>query len=458
MHFLANLDKSQRKIVKFLSVMKPLVKHTTKLPQKMLLELEPDSNKKYSFRFKKMNRKSQRKQVRLEKKSKKQQFHSKGKSAPLEELKSIPEAKPIPTVIPKVILKPNVQKQLDNLETKNAGFYNVLLQSNLIDSRPPQSNPTQEDEQIKELERKLKIKKGTLGKGFKEDGLDYLLGFGSDENEGEELDIPPQNDSEFEVHELDSEQEPLTEGEESNDGDSEMDDAVNSDTSENSHPLKQKTKSTTDIYGGSTGETKKYVPPHLRNEKSDKYTRLKRQLHGLLNRLASANMESIVQGVSTLLLSHPRHDVTEIITDLVLELIGDSQNLLDSFCCTFGCFLAILFHLIGMEFGAHLTQTVVQVFLKYRDEHTGKQSTNYATLLAYLYTFQVVGCPLMYDLIKQSLGSLTELDVEILLRFVKTAGHQLRTDDPSSLKEIIIMLHTEIQKRDPNTIRFFFLT
>jgi len=62
-----------------------------------------------------------------------------------------------------------------------------------------------------------------------------------------------------------------------------------------------------------------------------------------------------------------------------------------------------------------------------------------------MYNLGVVACPLIFDIIKVILGiedgkttrTMTEIDVELLLRIVKTSGSQLRHDDPTSLKTIV---------------------
>jgi nucleolar MIF4G domain-containing protein 1 len=169
-----------------------------------------------------------------------------------------------------------------------------------------------------------------------------------------------------------------------------------------------------------------YVPPHLRKQApSDAYERLKRQLQGLINRLGDPNMDSIVQGIQDALLSNARHHVTEIVTNLVLQTVCDHANLLDSFCATYAGFITGLFHIVGIEFGAHFVQTMIERFQSARKnrliekEASSKQCTNLATLLAYLYTFQAVSCVLVFDLVKQSIETIDEIDVEILLRMVK---------------------------------------
>nr|KAJ3419855.1 suppressor of glycerol defect [Polyrhizophydium stewartii] len=195
----------------------------------------------------------------------------------------------------------------------------------------------------------------------------------------------------------------------------------------------------------------KYVPPHLRGQpatKSEQYIRLKRQIQGLLNRLSDANLESIVAGLEDAFRANSRHDVTEIITDIMLGYVGDMASILDSFIATYASLIAALYNVIGLEFGAHFVQTMSEQFdsarSKYLADHEtdseeiNKRCTNFATLLAMLYNFGVVSCVLIYDIVRMSIASLSELDVEVLLRLLKLSGHQLRSDDPTALKDIVM--------------------
>lgn len=49
-----------------------------------------------------------------------------------------------------------------------------------------------------------------------------------------------------------------------------------------------------------------------------------------------------------------------------------------------------------------------------------KKCVNIASLLAYLYCFSTVSCVIVYDLIRLNIQSLNEIDVEILLRILKS--------------------------------------
>ncbi|KAI8916868.1 hypothetical protein BC831DRAFT_150045 [Entophlyctis helioformis] len=217
----------------------------------------------------------------------------------------------------------------------------------------------------------------------------------------------------------------------------------------------------------------KYVPPHLRKlaeTKSEQYMRLKRQLQGLLNRLSDANLESIVIGIESALGSNSRHDVTEIITDIIISYIGENANMLESFIATYASMVAALHNTIGLDFGAHFVQKLMEQFEASRNqfldaaetadqearknelETVNKRCSNFATMLAMLYNFQVVSCVLIYDVVRLAMASLNELDVEVLLRILRFSGHQLRSDDPASLKDIVLLVKEATGKVDQTKI------
>lgn len=67
-----------------------------------------------------------------------------------------------------------------------------------------------------------------------------------------------------------------------------------------------------------------------------------------------------------------------------------------------------------------------------------------ASLLAQLYNLQVIGSELVFDYMRHFLQHFTENDTELILRFVRSSGYQLRQDDPSSLKDIVVLLHSSV--------------
>lgn len=85
--------------------------------------------------------------------------------------------------------------------------------------------------------------------------------------------------------------------------------------------------------------------------------------------MAEGNIALILQDVESLYQNHRRHgmngplflslsrlkrspDVTSTLTTLIIENISSHSELLDSYVTLYGCFVASLHHIIGIDFGA----------------------------------------------------------------------------------------------------------
>jgi nucleolar MIF4G domain-containing protein 1 len=136
---------------------------------------------------------------------------------------------------------------------------------------------------------------------------------------------------------------------------------------------------------------------------------------------------------------------------MILASISSKANLLDTFVIIYATIVASLFRLVGIEFAAHFTQTLIEQFdthhavaastksTEMTDETLSavKQCSNLIVLVSELYNMQVIACILMYDLIRSFMTELSEMNVELVVKIVKTSGYQLRQDDPTTLKSIV---------------------
>ncbi|KAK9448157.1 uncharacterized protein V1518DRAFT_385909 [Limtongia smithiae] len=340
---------------------------------------------------------------------------------------------------------------------------------------------SREDEDILYYARKLKVKNGKLPKSAEDDGLDDLtegldlqflddlLGIkttkkkapqrieSSDEDEGEsDSSIPDDNEDQ--------------EGGRSDDNDDEDDDSDEDDEITEQSDDKTEIASTKEVappkrerenpyLPPSTPATSaapatggRYVPPSLRhklsqdNSDSEDAIRLRRQCQGLLNRLSEANIASIVAEYQQMYLSNSRQNMTSTVTQLIIESTAQRAVLLDSFVIVHGALVASLYKHVGIDFGAHFVQTLVENFDKYYSSGSrGKECSNLMVLLSQLYTFQAVGCGLVYDFIRLFIQQVNELNTELLLKLIQNAGGQLRHDDPAALKDIITSLQKAVQ-------------
>lgn len=203
----------------------------------------------------------------------------------------------------------------------------------------------------------------------------------------------------------------------------------------------------------------KYIPPSLRkaaSSDSEVLVRLRRQTQGLVNRLTEANLISILGEIEKLYRDNARQHVTSTLVDLLLTSVCEPTSLPDTLIILPAGFIAAVYKIIGMDFGAQIVQRTVELF----DHHyasandnigpgaatsdSSKETSNLIMLLSELYNFQVIGSNLVYDYVKLFLSKLSELNAELLLKIIRASGPQLRQDDPSSLKDIVQMLRPAI--------------
>ncbi|TVY87768.1 Suppressor of glycerol defect protein [Lachnellula willkommii] len=382
-------------------------------------------------------------------------------------------------------------------------------------SRSVKNKLAEDDEEIASLEKKLGLKgKKKLPQSFKDDGLDELL---EGLDEGEDSHIPEStkrkaegdewldqkrreareaSGQRFKGSEEDEEEDDLSDqNSEDDDGASDMSldgpEFPDDDSDEDSEGMGDDglildADDGFDDFGSDDGDeeddepssrprvrenpyvapvthndaTQKYIPPSLRkpaSSDSEALIRLRRQTQGLVNRLTESNMISLLGDIEKLYRDHPRQHITSTLVDLLLTSVCEPTSLPDTLIILPAGFIAAIYKIIGMDFGAQIVQRSVELF----DEHyrrsaidptspaagttySSKETSNIIMLLSELYNFQVIGSNLIFDYVRMFLENLSELHAELLLKIVRTSGPQLRHDDPSSLKDIVAMLRTAV--------------
>lgn len=220
--------------------------------------------------------------------------------------------------------------------------------------------------------------------------------------------------------------------------------------------------------------------------------KLRRQVQGLLNRLGDANIDTILTEYETIYRTHPRAHVTSTVTQLILDTITSRSNLVDTFVILHAALVAALHKVVGVEFAAFFITRLVEELTKHynalnedgdagkqqdaEEDVKGKECLNLTVLACELYNLHVVACPLIYDLIRMFLGQqpgtapdddatraakarrgVTEVDIELLLKTIRSCGFQLRSDDPSSLKSIISLTQSRVASTTASTRTKFML-
>lgn len=348
-------------------------------------------------------------------------------------------------------------------------------------SRAARDKLAQDDAEIAALEKRLGVKGKKKSKGAN-DGLDDIFGDLGDFSDGEDVqpakrkrkedddwlaskrrkalgqESSEEEDSEMEDEgsdsDLDLEDAGFDDEDEDETGDDEDDDLGSEDDDlEDEEPERPRVRENPYVAPvAPNAQPTKYIPPALRappSSDTEALMRLKRQIQGLFNRLSEANILSILKEIETIYQNNPRGYVNNTLVDLLIGMLSDPTALLDTFLNLHAGFIAAIYKVIGPDFGAQMVERIVAEFDQHyqgnKDGH-GKQTSNLISVVAELYTYQVIGSNIVFDYIRFFLDELTEINTELLLRIVRAAGPQLRQDDPTSLKDIVVLLQKSVAK------------
>ncbi|KAH9861624.1 hypothetical protein J1614_011376 [Plenodomus biglobosus] len=349
---------------------------------------------------------------------------------------------------------------------------------------------SQDDAEIAALEKRLGLKGKKKSKGVENDGLDDIFGdlgdFGSEDeglgqqptkrkrNEDDDwlaskrrkaLGVAPKDESDGEDEESDENSDASELLDEEND--SGLEDLEGSDMegfdseedeedgeSEEEEPTQPRVRENPYVAPVAPGapQASKYVPPALRappSSDAEALARLRRQIQGLFNRLSEANILTILKDIEAIYQNNPRGYVNTTLIDLLIGMLSDPSALLDTFLNLHAGFIAAIYKVIGPDFGAQMIERIVSEFdahYQHNKEGTGQQTKNLISVISELYTFQVIGSNIVFDYIRFFLDELTEINTELLLRVVRAAGPQLRQDDPTALKDIVVLLQKSVAK------------
>lgn len=354
---------------------------------------------------------------------------------------------------------------------------------------------SQDDAEIAALEKRLGLKGKKKSKGVDNDGLDDIFGdlgdFGSDEDDGVGKQMPkrkrdedsdwlaskrrkalgaaPKDDSDEEANSESGEDFDL-DLDEDLEGDSDLEgvedlnaehsdgegfgseDDEDSEAEDTPAPPRIRENPYIAPVAHDAAQLTKYIPPALRappSSDAEALSRLKRQIQGLFNRLSEANIVTILRDIETIYQNNPRGYVNTTLIDLLIGMLSDPSALLDTFLNLHAGFIAAIYKVIGPDFGAQMVERIVSEFDQHYQHNkagTGQQTKNLISVVAELYTFQVIGSNIVFDYIRFFLDELTEINTELLLRVVRAAGPQLRQDDPTSLKDIVVLLQKSVAK------------
>lgn len=186
--------------------------------------------------------------------------------------------------------------------------------------------------------------------------------------------------------------------------------------------------------------------------KKEILARLKRNLKGLLNRLAESNVAGIASQIEGMYQKHSHNDMNDCLSQLFFESIVAPTMTPERLVQEHAMLVAVLSANIGNQIGAHLlTEFVLKLYDEMQDnvssaEVSCKEYDNMLLFIAHLFNFRVVNARLIYDILQKLADIFTEKEVELILMVLRTVGFSLRKDDPLALKTFI----TQIQSQATN--------
>ena len=332
------------------------------------------------------------------------------------------------------------------------------------------------------------------------DSLAYRVGMGNKDFDDEEAEY---EESENEQSDAQSSSDRDTDDSGQQHDDSDSDDSYDFDTSvdlkkdaDHDAALTYQPTSGEDIYGnkiesgnGNTAKPTKYIPPHLRkkikqesgqgNVEEDKIKSvveaadpetlrlIQRSLNNSLNRLSENTLESVSKSLASLYSQYPFHDMNTCLWKNIQSACIPPAMVMKGLIPLYIAAVSGV-HWIGgdrIQLGGCMIEWSVKQFYESLEkgrcsktdgddqeyEFVNKEASNTILIVCYLYNYGVVHCTLMYGLIKHLIKNFSEIDVESLLLILSHCGQQLRSDDPSALKEIILMVKERAQSDSEST-------
>ena len=245
-----------------------------------------------------------------------------------------------------------------------------------------------------------------------------------------------------------------------------------------------------DIYGnvidnesGDAVKPTKYVPPHLRKKlqgtessgedgdsnavadtssKADPETilQIKRSLNNSLNRLSENTIESVSKSLASLYSQYPFHDINDCVWENMRLACVPPHAVMSGLIPLYVAAMSGVHWLggDGIQLGGCIIEWSVRELheslvkarqpsdLQDMNSKMNKEGSNYLLIVCYLYNYGVVHCTLIYGLVRDLVATFTEADIEALLLILSHCGQQLRSDDPSALKEIVILVKDQAEK------------
>ncbi|KAJ5069070.1 nucleolar mif4g domain-containing protein [Anaeramoeba ignava] len=184
-------------------------------------------------------------------------------------------------------------------------------------------------------------------------------------------------------------------------------------------------------------KSKKFVKDEL-------YEEVLKLTRRAFNKLTNANLQLISQEILRLYQENPKNYVNRSLSSLILSQIGINSALLSHFIAIYAALIAILHSQMGTQVSSFILEKIVRKFDKKWKEQEKKTAKNLVLLIANSYIFGIMDCKLIYDIIRNLIEKFSPIDIELLLALIRSCGPNLRGEDPTALKEIVLSIQQKV--------------
>lgn len=232
----------------------------------------------------------------------------------------------------------------------------------------------------------------------------------------------------------------------------------NKEDAESSKRDSKKLKKKDKIYGENKPSEEKYKAPQRvkfvalddgsDSEEHNLDKNLENRARGLINRLAAQTMPFVSSEFEKLYSTHQRSAVNAIIfKNIETSVISKNALTKRKLVAELMLLVSYLSSKISDEIGASLVHTLVAKFEKlYKTDcnDEDKSLNNIMCCLVNLYLIGLIGSKVIFEVTKRICSrDFKPKSVELLILIVQSVGFQLRKDDPSLMRQLIVMAQTQ---------------
>ena len=273
------------------------------------------------------------------------------------------------------------------------------------------------------------------------------------DQENDEGNEEEEDNEEFEDEENEEEDEDEEENEEENENENKKDDEEEEE-GEDEHEEDEKEKVNKKI---KNKEKKEELTKEMKQYNEELEKQFRKELNSLLNKIAEANLVLILQAIFdkiTAFMDAYQDKKTKVETTykILSEILIKTtlyQQVINLPIISCICTFVSLLHYIkfGQSFICYFIKKCLEELNNFKPISTSEKQIekykykNFIFIIIHLYIFENINSVLIYDLIRYFIDNFTESNSEYLLLLLSYTGISIRKENPSNLKDIIVLIN-----------------